>query len=65
MNEPLTMRQAAKRLGVSYGRLFYAVTRYDAARRERYEHRVVTIAQCQKALAQVKPSARITRERIA
>jgi hypothetical protein len=56
MKEPLTTRQAAKRLGVSYGRLYHALVRYDGARHARYEHRIVTIRQCEEALAQVRPT---------
>jgi hypothetical protein len=59
MDEMLyTARQAALRLGIPYPRVNYALMRYDTHQYERYTTRLVTLAQVQAALAQVKPSAR-------
>lgn len=61
MDETYTARQAAKRLGVPYQRVNYALMRYDTRKYERYTTRLVTLAQVKAALSQVKPTARRAR----
>ncbi len=61
MDEVYTLRQAAIRLGIPYKRVYYASLRYDTRQYERYTTRLVTLAQVEVALSQVKPSARRVR----
>jgi hypothetical protein len=49
-----TARQAAKALDVRYLRLLYALNVYSPRQFERYQTRLVTIRECEWALAQVQ-----------